>query len=117
MPIKIENERGSIIIQNDVLAKIAGMAATRCYGVVGMTTRKGANALADLLLGESITKGVKISIEDDTLIIDLYIMVEYGVNIKAISDNIVNNVKYSVESISGFKVGKVNINIVGARVD
>ncbi len=44
-------------------------------------------------------------------------MVEYGVNNSAISNNIVSNVKYGVESMSGFKVGRININVMGARVD
>ena len=117
MPLQMENDRGVIVIQNEVLAKIAGMAATRCYGVVGMTTRKGKNGLAHLLLGESVTKGIAISTQNECLTIDLHIMVEYGVNINAICESIVNNVKYSIENISGFKVGKVNVHVEGARVD
>lgn len=117
MALKIDNANGAIVIQNEVLAKIAGMAATRCYGVVGMTTRKGKSGLASLLMGDSITKGVVISIQDERITIDLHIMVEYGVNISAICHSIINNVKYSIENMSGFKVGKINVHVESARVD
>lgn len=117
MALQIENKHGAIVIQDEVLAKIAGMAATRCYGVVGMTTRKGKTGLASLLMGDSITKGIEISTENDRITIDLHIMVEYGVNIHAISNSIINNVKYSIESISGFKVGKVRVHVESVRVD
>ena len=115
MTLQTENAKGVIVIQNDVLAKIAGMAASRCYGVVGMTAKK--NGLASLLMGDSITKGVTISTENDRLTIDLHIMVEYGVNIGVICQSIIKNVKYSIESMSGCKVGKINVNVDSARVD
>ena len=116
MTLQTENENGVIVIQNEVLAKIAGMAATRCYGVVGMAARKG-NGLVGLLLGDSITKGVNISTENDRITIDLHIMVEYGVNISAICESIIKNVKYSIESMTGCKVGKINVSVESARVD
>ncbi len=117
MALQIENEYGAVIIQDEVLAKIAGMAATRCYGVVGMTTRKGKSGLASLLMGDSITKGVEISTENERITIDLHLMVEYGVNISVICNSIINNVKYSIESMSGFKVGKIRVHVEAARVD
>lgn len=117
MALQTVNENGAIIIQNEVLAKIAGMAASSCYGVVGMAMRKGANGLVSLLLGDSITKGVNVSIENERISIDLHIMVEYGVNISAICESIIKNVKYSIESMTGCKVGKINVNVESARVD
>ncbi len=116
MALQTENKNGVIVIQNEVLAKIAGMAASRCYGVVGMTARKG-NGFSALLMGDSITKGVNISTENDRITIDLHIMVEYGVNISAICESIIKNVKYSIESMTGCKVGKINVSVDSARVD
>lgn len=115
MAVKKITDLGEIIIQNDVIAKISGMAATSCYGVVGMTDSKG--ALYNLFLGNSISKGVAVSVQDECLIIDLHIMVEYGVNISAISESIIKNVRYSVENMTGCKVGAVNVYVDGARVD
>ena len=115
MAVKKINSLGEIVISNEVIAKISGMAATRCYGVVGMTDPKG--KLYNLLLGDSITKGVSISTKDESLVIDLHIMVEYGVNISAISESIIKNVKYSVESMTGCMVGGVNVFVDSTRVD
>ena len=117
MTLQTENANGIIVIQDDVLAKIAGMAATRCYGVVGMAGRKSSNGIVSLLLGDSITKGVKITTENDRITIDLHIIVEYGVSISVICDSIIKNVKYSIETMSGCKVGKINVNVESARVD
>ena len=55
--------------------------------------------------------------EDDKINIELHIIVEYGVNIKVISDSIIGSVRYSVESMTGFKVGKVTVNVEGIRVE
>lgn len=115
MAVKKVNALGEIIIQNDVIAKISGMAATGCYGVVGMTDSKG--GLYNLFMGNSITKGVSISTENECLVIDLHIMIEYGVNISVISESIIKNVKYSVENLTGCKVGAVNVYIDSTRVD
>ena len=117
MALQIESERGTIVIQNDVIAKIAGMAATRCYGVVGMAGKKNAAGIVSLLFGDNITKGVSITTENERVVLDLYIVVEYGVNISVIAQSIINNVKYSIENMSGFKVGRINVHVESARVD
>ena len=115
MAVKKENALGQIVISNDVIAKISGMAATSCYGVVGMIDPKG--KLYNLFAGDSITKGVNVSLEDEALVIDLHVMVEYGVNISAMSESVIKNVKYNVEKITGCKVGAVNVFVDSTRVD
>ncbi len=115
MAVKKINSLGEIVIENDVIAKIAGMAATSCYGVVGMTDSKG--KIYNLFLGNSITKGVSISISDECLVIDLHIMIEYGVNISVMCESIIKSVKYNVENLTGCKVGAVNVFVDGTRVD
>ena len=117
MSLQLDGKGGTIIIENEVLSKIAGMAATRCYGVVGMAGKKNKNGIVGLLMGDSITKGVKISTVDSKIVIDLHLMVEYGVNINAICQSIINNVKYSIESMTGCKVGKITVNVESTRVD
>lgn len=117
MAIKTENEQGAIIMSSNVVAKIAGTVASRCYGVVGMAYKNKSDGLASLLKGESITKGISVETEDNKISISLHIIVEYGVNIKVICDSIINNVRYSLESMTGFKVGRVSVNIDGIRVN
>lgn len=117
MAIKTENEYGKIVMSTNVIARIAGTVASECYGVVGMAYRNKTDNIANLLKWESITRGIKVSTEDDKISIDLHIIVEYGINIKVICDSIIKNVRYSVENMTGFKVGKVTIHIEGIRVD
>jgi len=117
MPGKIENAYGNIIMPVDVIARMAGIAATQCYGVVGMASRNKTDGLVSLLKKEHLNRGVKVTIEDNLMIIDLHIMVEYGVNIAAICENIVSNVKYKVESMTGLKVKKINVFVESIRVE
>ncbi|MBQ4516275.1 MAG: Asp23/Gls24 family envelope stress response protein [Clostridia bacterium] len=117
MAIKTENEFGAIVMSTNVIARIAGKVASGCYGVVGMAYRGASDNITRLLGWDSITKGIRVSTEDDKINIELHIIVEYGVNIKVISDSIIGSVRYSVESMTGFKVGKVTVNVEGIRVE
>ena len=117
MNAKIENNNGIITISNDVIATVAGDAATRCYGVVGMAVRNKADGIASLLKKDAISKGIKVIIEEDGLIIDVHVIVGYGINIKTTSESIIESVKYNVESVTGFAVKQVNVNVESVRVD
>ncbi|RKD34372.1 Asp23/Gls24 family envelope stress response protein [Thermohalobacter berrensis] len=116
MPGKINNKYGSIVIDDSVIATIAGLAAMECYGLVGMSSRNATDGLAELLRKEHLTKGVKVSTEDDSIIIDLHIVVQYGTKISVVANNIIEKVKYNIEKFLGLKVKRVNINIQGVRV-
>jgi len=75
------------------------------------------DGLVQLLKLESLTKGIKMSVDQNKVSLDLHIIVEYGTNISAIADNIISTVKYSVEEYAGLKVEDVNIFVDGVRVD
>lgn len=116
MPLQVENKKGAIVIPNEVLAKIAGIAATHCYGVVGMAGRKGAGGVADLLFGDAAAKGVKISAtKDNHVSIELHVILSYGININTTCNSIIKDVKYNVEAMTGFSVGQVNVCVDGIR--
>ncbi len=117
MAIKTENNHGAIVVSENVIARIAGVATSTCYGVVGMAYKSTSDSIAALLKWDSITKGIKVSTDEDKVSIDLHIIVEYGVNIKVICESIIENVTYAVESATGFKVGKVTVNVEGVRID
>lgn len=117
MNAKIENNNGMITISNEVIATIAGDAATRCYGVVGMAVRNKADGIASLLKRDAMSKGIKVTVEDDGLLIDVHVIVGYGINIKTTSESIIESVKYNVESVTGFNVKNVNVNVESVRVD
>ena len=117
MNAKIENSNGTIAISTDVIATLAGDAAMRCYGVVGMATRNKADGIVALLKKDVSSKGIKVFVDQGGLSIDIHIIVEYGVNIKVTSNSIIENVKYKVENFTGFIVKQINVNVESVRVD
>lgn len=120
MPSKLINENGVITITNEVIARIAGLAAMECYGIVGMAAKNIKDGFVQLLKRESLTKGIRLvpnKENDDQLIIDLHIIVEYGTNIVAIGDVLMSAVKYQVEKYTGIPVEKINIFVEGVKID
>jgi len=113
----VKNEMGTIAIDNEVIGRLAGMAAMECYGVVGMAAKSIRDGLVHLLKIESLTKGVRTKVaEDGSLIINLHIIVEYGTNIVAIANTLIENVKYKLETCVGLSVREVNIYVESIRV-
>lgn len=117
MSAKLENNYGVITIENEVIARIAGYAAMDCYGIVGMAAKNVKDGIVQLLKKESLTKGIKLTVNENKISLDFHIIVEYGTNITAIADNIISTVKYKVEEYAGLEVENVNIFVEGVRVD
>ena len=117
MSEKLENQYGTISIENEVIARIAGLTAVDCYGIVGMAAKNMKDGLVQLLKRESLTKGIRINVNEEQISIDLHIIVEYGTNITAIAENIISTVKYKVETVCGIAVEQVNVFVEGVRVD
>lgn len=117
MVLRTGSELGEVSISNGVISEIAGAVASRCYGVVGMASRNKKDGIVSLLRPDSITKGININIEDNGVVIEVHIIVEYGVNINTICKSIVNRVRYNVENTAGIKVKRVNVRVEGVRVD
>ncbi|MCL4424724.1 MAG: Asp23/Gls24 family envelope stress response protein [Firmicutes bacterium] len=113
---EVKNDLGKIVVSEEVVATLAGVAATECYGVVGMASRKVTDGLAELLGKESLSKGVEVDIDGNRVGIALHIIVGYGVRISEVARNIRERVKYTVESFTGLKVTGVKINVQGVRV-
>ena len=116
MSIKSTNSLGCISISDSVLATISGLAAMQCPGVVGMASQSAAEGLAELLKIESLTKGIKVNSDNNDAIVDINIIVEYGVSMVAVAENVIDAVTYSLHSMTGIHVKNVNVNIKGIRV-
>lgn len=103
----------NINISEDVIGIIAGIAAAEVDGVSGMTLGlvDGINQI--LGSNKKYSKGVKVELDGNNVIIDLYVIVKYGVKIPDVAFSIQNSVKTSVESMTGLNVGAVNINVQG----
>ena len=109
-PMKLQTEKGEILISRDVFTNITGAAATNCYGVKGMAVRSKTDGLVHLLRRESMSKGVKVTYhEDSSVSIELHIIVDNGVNLMAISRSIMNRVKYDVSRFTGAEVRSVDV--------
>ncbi len=113
---KMDTDLGKILVDDDVLAKYAGSAAVECFGVVGMASVNMKDGIVKLLKKDSIKHGVNVTIEDNKLIIGLHIIVAYEVSILAVSENLVDNVKYKVEEFTGMEVGKIIVCVEGVKL-
>ena len=106
------NENGSVIVSAGVYTDIAGTAAINCMSVKGMVARSVKDGVFHLLRKESLGKGVRVEFhQDDTISIDLHIMVGDGVNLKAIGKEIIDEVRYMVTQCTGTEVRAVNVYI------
>jgi len=116
MACKIKNNFGTININSGVVARIAGLAAMECYGVVGMAAKSARDGIVHLLRMDNLTRGLKLSNKDGQLVIELHIIAEYGTNITAICESLMSAVKYKVEETCGLNVGSINVFVEGLRV-
>jgi uncharacterized alkaline shock family protein YloU len=107
-----------ITVTTEVFTNISGEAATGCFGVKGMGARSKADGLVHLLRRESMGKGVRVSFNDEEqALISLHIVVDYGVNIMAVCDSIINEVSYKVSKATGVPVAAVDVYIDSVRAD
>lgn len=116
MESKVKNNIGTIYITEDVMLKVAGYAALECYGIVAMSAKSAKDGLVEWLGRENLTKGVQIHNVGDSIDVDLFIVVEYGISIAEVCRAIEETVRYKLESMTGVKVRKVNITVEGLRV-
>ena len=116
--IRHNNKNGSVNINTGVYTEIVGTAATNCFGVKGMAARSLTDGVYHLLRMESVSKGVHVEFhEDDTISIDLHIIVDNGVNLAAVGASIISEVRYVVTKCTGTEVRNVNVYIDSMMID
>ena len=116
--IRQNNENGSVNVSTSVYVDIAGTAASHCFGVTGMAARSVKDGVYHLLRKESASKGVKVEFHsDDSITIDLHIMVDQGVNLTALGNSIINEVSYVVNKTTGTRVRAVNVFVDSMNVE
>ena len=106
---------GQIDISPSTVATIATRSVHQCYGVVGMASKNLVEGIAHLLTRDA-RRGIEVSFEDGAIIIDVYVIVEYGTRIRTVAQSIQNTVKFHVEKALGMPVKAVNVYIQGLRV-
>lgn len=114
---RIIGEHGDILIDSEVIKSYAGQCAVECFGIVGMAAYSVKDGLVKLLKKSSLTHGVHLTIcEDQTLDLDFHCIVSYGVSLNAVTDNLMETVRYKLEEFTGMKVGKIRVFVEGVRV-
>ena len=109
--IRHENESGCITVTDGVFTDIVGTAAANCFGVKGMAARSMRDGLYHLLRKESVGKGVKVQFnEDGSISIDLHIVVD-NVNMNAVGESIIEEVRHQVTECTGTQVREVNVYV------
>ncbi len=106
---------GSIHVSPRSVARIAHQAALESYGVVGLAPKNLMNNLTNVLVKDPM-QGVEVHYDGEKIIIDMYIVIEYGTRIKSVASSVANTVKYHVEKALGMPVTQVNVHVSGLRI-
>jgi len=118
MTYSIDSKLGKISLTDSLIANLAGIATTECYGVAGMASRNIHDGLTAAFGKENLTRGVNVKVhkESRSLIITVNIVVGYGVNIAEVARNIREKVRYVLRHCTGIDVREVNVNVRGVKV-
>jgi uncharacterized alkaline shock family protein YloU len=114
-PLVQARQWGRIEVFPSAVAAIAGHAALRCYGIMGMAGRGLRDGFAELLRRENVDRGVEVVEVDGGLAIDVFVIVQYGIRISEVAHNLQEAVRFEVERSVNVPVVKVNVNVQGVR--
>jgi uncharacterized alkaline shock family protein YloU len=107
---------GKIEVSPKAISHLASRATQRSYGVVGLAAKNSRPGWAELLHRDEVQKGVEVSISEGRVIVNLYVIIEYGTRISEVARNIMSSVKFALESSLGVHVVQVNVTVQGIRV-
>ena len=111
----ITNKYGSISISLNAIASVAARSALTSYGIVGMASKNIMDGLANAIARDP-RHGVDVTIDDGTIVVDLFIIIEYGTRITSVATSVANTVQYQVEKSIGLPVVAVNVHVQDMRV-
>ncbi|MBO4290005.1 MAG: Asp23/Gls24 family envelope stress response protein [Lachnospiraceae bacterium] len=115
MKYRISTEQGDVIVDSDVIATYAGTVAMECYGIVGMSSVNMKDGLSKLLKREHLANGINVTIEDNTISLDFHVIVSLGVSIAAVTESLIESVRYKVEEFTGAEIKQINVYVEGVR--
>ena len=107
-----ESELGRITVAPEAIAQIVGHTAAECYGVVGMA---GRGRVARLLTRDRLTQGIEVEGREDGVVVDLHVVVEYGLNLAEVAATVRSRVAYEVQRLTGLPVAAVEVHIEDVR--
>jgi uncharacterized alkaline shock family protein YloU/phage antirepressor YoqD-like protein len=118
LPVNTEpviSDGGTISYANEVIAIISGIAASEIEGIAGMVTAGGLGEI--ISKNRNITRGVKVEVGTEEVSVDLYTIIEYGQPIQKVASEVQENVRKSIESMTGLKVVRVDIHVQGVSFE
>ena len=107
--LKLKNDRGTITVDDSVIAGIASIVASGCFGIAEMKAKNMSEQIFGFLKKNRKDKGIRVYTKNNRLAIDIHIAVVYGVNIPAITESIAHKITYSVSEYIGFPVDRVSV--------
>ena len=114
--IKMEKCKGDIVIANEVIAVISGIAAMEVEGVASMA----GNATRELIskIGiKTLSKGVEADVIENVATVNVTLNLKYGYNIVQVSQKVQDKVKVAIENMTGLTVADVNVRVAGVEVN
>jgi len=115
MSVKTNNIYGKIAITDDTITKFISHVAMDCYGIVEFAYKSSFEAFRGALKIYKGEKGVKVHSSGDRIIIDVSVIVKYGVSIKAVVEALKESLKYKVERFTGMLVTTINVKVMGVK--
>ncbi|MDO4183452.1 MAG: Asp23/Gls24 family envelope stress response protein [Coriobacteriia bacterium] len=110
-----EKISGNLHVSNDVLADIIGNAALECYGVVGMAAPNVADAAAKLLPASRLRRGITLTSTENGVHVDIYVIIEYGTNIKAVTKNLVDTITFALDTNACVPLDGIDVHVQGIK--
>ncbi len=110
-----ETSLGSIHVSPRAISTIAYQAARASYGVVGLASKNLVSGIGNVLVKDP-THGIEVHYDGSNIIIDIYIIIEYGTRIASVASSVSNLVRYQVERALGLPLNQVNVHVQGLRV-
>ena len=109
-----DQESGQITYANEVVATIVSVATTEVEGISGIA---GSGAISGILAKGKTPRGVKVDMNGENVGVDVSVTVDYGMPIQKVGRNAQENVRKSIESMTGLHVEKVDLHVVGVSFE
>lgn len=108
---------GALVIAEDVIAELAGYAALESYGVVGMAAPSVQDGISKLLPMRRLQRGIALDFCEDGVRVDLFVFIQSGTNLAAVSQNLAESVRYTLEHYAQVKVADVLVHVEGIHIE
>lgn len=111
-----ETDLGKVEIAPEVIEVITGIAASEVEGLASMRGNF-ASGMVERFGGVSHTKGVKVDLTDEGILIDLHVVLKFGVSIPEVAQKLQTNIRQSLKNMTGLEVSEINVHVVGIQMD